>query len=64
MKKTESEFLEKLHAEAAFQHELFSHRVLPSKVDVLTSFIGTHSWQTFLFLALVTSIVLEVIEKW
>lgn len=57
------EFLQKLQAEAVFQKKLHDYRLLPKKVDSITSFIGTHSWQVILVLSVLTAVVLEVIEK-
>lgn len=63
MKKIDTQFLEKLQKEARFQQHLFENRVLPTKVDSLTSYIGTHSWQTLLVLSFVTAALLEIVEK-
>lgn len=63
MKKTDNQFLEKLQAEANFQQEIFKNRVLPTKVDAITAYIGTHSWQTILVLSFVTAVLLEIVEK-
>lgn len=62
-KKKSAVFLSKLQAEAAFQQKLSEHRLLPVQVDGITAFIGTHAWQTVLFLALFTAMVLEFLEK-
>lgn len=63
MKKADSQFLEKLQEEARFQQHIFKNRVLPTKVDSLTSYIGTHSWQTLTVLSLITAGLLEIVEK-
>ncbi|MCA9368844.1 MAG: hypothetical protein H6773_04570 [Pseudomonadales bacterium] len=56
-------FLEKLQKEAAFQGELYSTRLLPKKADAVTAYIGTHVWQVIGSLALITALLLEIIEK-
>ena len=63
MKSTKTEFLKKLQAEASFQQKLSRRKILPSRVDGVTSWIGTHAWQTIIGLALCTATVLELIEK-
>ena len=63
MSLSQAEFLDKLQKEAEFQKKLSQSRLLPKQVDVVTAFIGTHVWQTLLFLSIVTALILEVIEK-
>lgn len=57
------EFLQKLQSEARFQKKLHDHRILPKKIDSITSFIGTHPWQVLLVLSIITASILEIIEK-
>lgn len=56
-------FLEKLQQEAAFQAQLTKNPLLPKRLDILTSFIGTHAWQAILAAALCTAIFFELAEK-
>lgn len=56
-------FLARLQAEATLQARLQQQRILPSQLDGLTTFIGRHSWQVLLFLALGTSLTLEVLHR-
>jgi len=63
MSKTQSEFLAQLQKEATFQKKLSEHRILPKQTDSVTAFIGMHVWQVLLILAVITAVLLEVIEK-
>ncbi len=54
------QFVEKLQKQAKVQSQLERKRILPRKVDSLTSLIARYPWQTLLLLSLLTTIALEV----
>jgi hypothetical protein len=63
-RRSESEFLQELYAQAEQQALLHETSLIPRQLDWLTSLIGRYPWQTALLLAVVTSIVLEVPTLW
>lgn len=55
----EPDFLTKLQAEAKLQAKLHQHRVFPTQLDWLTSFIGRYPWQVLLVASGIAAGVLE-----
>lgn len=57
MSKSSTDFLLKLEKQAELQARIYHTRVLPSRLDVLTAFIGNYPWQTILFLSGITALL-------
>lgn len=60
--KDQADFLLKLQEEAKFQAKLAHSRLLPAKLDWLTSLVGRYPWQTVLFLSVLVSLTIEVLR--
>lgn len=58
---SQANFLAKLQQEAEIQAQLQSHRLLPTQLDGLTSFIGRYSWQVILVLSGLSALVLGIV---
>lgn len=56
-----NKFLIELQKEAKAQKKLNEQRIFPAFLDEVTSFIGEYSWQTLLFLAVLTAVLVELI---
>ncbi len=54
-------FLEELQKQAKIQKTINEGRIFPEFFDEITSFMGTYSWQTLFILALLSSILIEII---
>ncbi len=61
MKKSESDFLKALQAQAAKQSLVHTKRILPEQLDVFTSFIGKYSWQVMLVSSGLVAVILEML---
>ncbi len=59
MSKLSPDFLLKLEKQAGLQAKIYHKRVLPTRIDFLTAFIGNYPWQTLLFLSGITAIFLS-----
>ncbi len=51
----QTDFLDRLQDEASLQARLHQHRLIPSQLDALTSFIGRYPWQVIGVLAGLTA---------
>lgn len=49
----DQDFINLLQAQASQQSRLNRERILPSQMDVITSFVGNYPWQVILGLSLV-----------
>lgn len=56
-------FLQKLQDEARLQQKLYSSRILPKKLDSITSFIGEHTLFSLTLLSLISASILEIIKR-
>lgn len=58
---TNSDFLERLQAEAQLQAKIHQDRWLPSQLDPVATLIAQYSWQTLIVAAVMTSIILRLL---
>lgn len=56
----DKDFVALLQDQALKQSMLNTQRVLPRKMDALTSFIGNYPWQVILVMALIGSVIWEL----
>lgn len=56
----QTDFLQKLQQEAAFQAKLQQQRVLPTQLDWLSSLVGRYSWQAITILSVLTALILQI----
>lgn len=56
----DQDFISLLQDQAKKQSMLHAKRLLPKRIDPLTSFIGNYPWQVILFLSIVGSIAWEI----
>lgn len=56
------DFLAQLQQEAKLQKKLYSSRILPKFFDPVTSFIGENTLLVLTVLAVVSALVIEIIE--
>lgn len=56
---TNSDFLDRLQAEAKLQAKLHQDRWLPSQLDPVVTLIAQYPWQTLSVAAVVTSMVVR-----
>jgi hypothetical protein len=52
----DQDFLKQLQAQAELQATLSTSRVLPKHIDWLTAYIGSHPWQTLVFLSTISTV--------
>jgi len=60
---TSKDFLSALQEEAALQARLEKHRLLPSGLDALTSFVGRYAWQVVLVTSGVVALGIEIWQR-
>lgn len=58
----ETEFVAKLQKQAAIQAKLHSMRLLPSRLDPITSVIGQYPWQFLLISSAITAVILRLLK--
>ncbi len=59
---TSTTFLERLQTEALKQSYLQRYRWLPKQADVITSYIGQHTWQFLVLSSIIGTLLLQILK--